>query len=223
MLSASKENIFSVIDLTDIKGILVDIDNTLYSYEPAHRNALKACFQTFSEEDIEKTLSLESFSINYRDKRTKVTERLHPQGSCRSRLLTFQLLFEELKIHDSYKKALEYESIYWNAFIDKMTLRKDISNFLIESKNNGLSICAITDMQTNFQILKLQKLGMDQVIDFLVTSEEVGVEKPHPKIFNVALHKLNLKANEVIMIGDSPDKDIEGAGNIGIRAYLLEP
>ena len=104
-----------------------------------------------------------------------------------------------------------------------MTLRKDISDFLIESKNNGLSICAITDMQTNFQILKLQKLGMDQVIDVLVTSEEVGVEKPHPKIFNVALHKLNLKANEVIMIGDSPDKEIEGAGNIGIRAYLLEP
>jgi predicted HAD superfamily phosphohydrolase YqeG len=57
MLSNSEENLFLEIDLSSIKGILVDIDNTLYSYEPAHKNALKACFRTFSEENIEKPLS----------------------------------------------------------------------------------------------------------------------------------------------------------------------
>ena len=76
-------------------------------------------------------------------------------------------------------------------------------------------------MQANFQILKLRKLGLDSIIDFLVTSEEVGVEKPNRDIFIFALQKLNLDPSLIVMIGDNHSKDIEGALKIGIQAYLL--
>ena len=74
-------------------------------------------------------------------------------------------------------------------------------------------------MQTSFQIRKLIKLGYKDIS--LVTSEEVGVEKPDEAIFYYALNKINLKPEQVIMIGDSYAKDILGATNIGIQAYQV--
>ena len=52
-------------------------------------------------------------------------------------------------------------------------------------------------MQARFQIKKLEKLKLSKKIDFLVTSEEVGVEKPDLRIFSSALAKLNIKKDQV--------------------------
>ena len=77
-------------------------------------------------------------------------------------------------------------------------------------------------MQARFQIKKLEKLKLSKKIDFLVTSEEVGVEKPDLRIFSSALAKLNIKKDQVIMIGDNHEKAIMGARQYGINAYLLK-
>ena len=76
-------------------------------------------------------------------------------------------------------------------------------------------------MQAHFQVQKLQKLKVDHLIDYLVTSEEAGKEKPHSEIFLLALAKLDLQINNVIMIGDNQIKDIEGAEKLGIKAYQV--
>jgi putative hydrolase of the HAD superfamily len=64
-------------------------------------------------------------------------------------------------------------------------------------------------------------LGLDMYVDFVVTSEEVGLDKPHSAMFSTALTKLNLKNEEVIMIGDDLTKDIDGARKQNIKAYLV--
>jgi putative hydrolase of the HAD superfamily len=56
----------------------------------------------------------------------------------------------------------------------------------------------------------------------MLSSEEAGIEKPSPVIFGKALSKLNLKAEEVIMIGDNEEKDILGAEAMGIKSYLIK-
>ena len=77
-------------------------------------------------------------------------------------------------------------------------------------------------MQAHIQIKKLEKLNADKFIDFLVTSEEVGFEKPNKEIFELALKKMNLEKDQVIMIGDSLEKDVIGAKNFGIKGYRFE-
>ena len=57
---------------------------------------------------------------------------------------------------------------------------------------------------------------MSNYINYIVTSEEAGVEKPHPYIFINALTKINAKAEEAIMIGDDLKKDVKGAKNMHI-------
>jgi putative hydrolase of the HAD superfamily len=50
----------------------------------------------------------------------------------------------------------------------------------------------------------------------------VGIEKPNKKMFQSALEKLRLSTDQVIMIGDSIDKDISGAEEMGIKSYLVK-
>ena len=51
----------------------------------------------------------------------------------------------------------------------------------------------------------------------------VGITKPDPRIFQIALDRLAVSPAETIMVGDSPSADIAGAHAAGIRAALLDP
>lgn len=212
--------IFPDIDLTGIQGVLIDIDNTLYPYEPAHAMALKMCYDTFVA-DFSSLISFETFNQKYREKRNQVTERLAPHGACRSRLFAFQALFEGMKLKQAFNNSLTYETLYWQNLIKNMSLDIGASHFLNRCKKRNLPVCVVSDMQAHFQIQKLQTLGIDHLIDYLVTSEEVGVEKPARKIFIEALNKLGLLPENVIMIGDNEEKDILGAQALGIRTFKV--
>jgi FMN phosphatase YigB (HAD superfamily) len=211
---------FPKIDLESVKGVLLDLDNTLYPYEPAHQTALKSCYDDFWKE----RMSLKEFKILYRKQRDRVTNELHGQGACRSRLLAFMHMLEEIDVQDGqqFTRSLFYSDKYWDSLCKNMVLSDSAHSFLKECHNRRIPVTIVTDMLTRIQIHKIQRLGIESLISYLVTSEEVGVEKPTPEIFHYALSKMNLCINDVIMIGDSPSKDIKGASNLGIKSYLIE-
>lgn len=208
--------IFPKIDIATIQGVLIDIDDTLYAYEPPHTISLSECYQLakkyFNLSEIE-------FKTNYRKHRTNVTNRLIPQGACRSRFLAFQGLFEELKVSNAYEKALEMDFLYWDVFIQNMRVLDTAKQFLLACAKQEIPVCAVSDMTVTVQVQKLKKLGLTDLIDYLVTSEETGAEKPNPIMFTTALKKLGMIATEVIMIGDHLQKDIQAAECLGIKAY----
>jgi len=210
--------IFPNIDLKDVKAILIDLDNTLYQYEPCHQHALLNCFKNFSEFKI----SFQDFAELYKKHRDQVTKLLLPQGACRSRFFAFLHLFEELKSSQSYVKALHLDKIYWDSFISVMKPDDNARNFLDTCKSKDLPICVVTDMLATIQVRKIQKLRLENIVDFLVTSEEVGSEKPSSIIFETALKKLNLTKDDVVMIGDDKEKDVFGARKFGITSYQVQ-
>jgi HAD superfamily hydrolase (TIGR01549 family) len=211
---------FPKIDLNDVKGVLLDLDNTLYHYDSCHIKAITQCYSNYKNHlDID--ISFNDFSTIYRQKRDSVTKRLSPGGACRSRLFAFQEMFEEFDLDNNWELAAQYEEIYWSSIIKNMILAKDASIFLKECKKFQIDICIVSDMTANIQIRKLQKLEVGSYIKYLVTSEEVGSEKPNPNMFKAALNKLNLNVQEVIMIGDSESKDIKGAEALGIKSYKI--
>jgi HAD superfamily hydrolase (TIGR01549 family) len=70
---------------------------------------------------------------------------------------------------------------------------------------------------------KLRDCGLDAFIDVLVVSEEAGCSKPDPRIFQIALERLQCEASDVVMIGDSWAADVIGASDAGIRAIWFNP
>jgi putative hydrolase of the HAD superfamily len=51
----------------------------------------------------------------------------------------------------------------------------------------------------------------------------VGVAKPDPAIFRLALDRLGVPASAAVMVGDVPSIDIDGARAAGVRAVLIDP
>lgn len=211
---------FPNINLNNVKGVLLDLDNTLYSYDICHMAAIQECYSRYKN-NISPSLSFTDFHNIYRQKRDLVTKRLSPSGACRSRMFAFQAMFEEIKLEKGFEIAQQYDEVYWDTLISKISLEQDASIFLQQCKDLEIDICIVTDMIANIQIKKLQKLGIVSNIKYLVTSEEVGAEKPDPRMFQACLNKLNLSPQEVIMIGDSENKDIKGAEAMGIKSYKV--
>jgi HAD superfamily hydrolase (TIGR01549 family) len=70
---------------------------------------------------------------------------------------------------------------------------------------------------------KLEFCGLAAYVDALVVSDDVGVSKPERGIFEIALRRLRVAAEDTVMVGDSWANDIEGAANAGIRAVWFNP
>jgi len=191
------------------KAILLDIDNTLYEYNAAHSSAKKSvmefCTKNFAldEKTIEKA---------YNEARKKIHIELFETASSHNRLLYFQKMCEILSLNP-LQYSFELYNIYWDSFLENIVPFDGVYELLEKYRNK---ICLLTDLTAHIQYRKIEKLKLNKYCQMIVTSEEAGREKPHPYMFMMALQKLDLKAEDVCMIGDSFKKDIFGASNLGI-------
>lgn len=206
------------ISLTNLKAILLDLDDTIYSYRPCHQAGYNACKALASEKY---NIKESDFETAWKAGRDKVHHDLHGQGASHSRLLYVQKLYEKLFQKTNPAFALEMEETYWGTFLNRMQFKPAVEDFLQEAKNKGIKMCIITDLTAQIQMRKWIKLDLGRYIDFLVTSEEAGIEKPGSYVFELAMEKLGVKAEDCAMIGDSEDKDIKGAEALGIKAYKV--
>lgn len=212
------------INLDSIAAILLDVDDTLYDYKQTHEDTIKHFYkQTYlfwSKNSIE---AQDDFIEKYIYARNMVKQE-HPSNALtRSRYLAFFKLLTSLDINENlYNLALSYENLYWHIFIEKMPVLEPYwDHFFKKCAERKINICVVTDMQTRFQVRKLQKLNVSNYIKLMVTSEDVNVEKPSSVIFNKAFTLLKTDPKNVLMLGDSLSKDIEGAENVGCRAIRI--
>lgn len=68
----------------------------------------------------------------------------------------------------------------------------------------------------------LQDFQLEVYFNSIIESALVGIRKPNPAIFSLGVEKLNLKAEKVVVIGDSYDKDIVPATSIGCKTIWLK-
>lgn len=202
-----------------IKAVLMDLDNTLYNYYPPHKKALSETYKIFNKKI--KKISKEKFTRLFNLSRIEIHQELSGTASSHNRMLYFQRLIE--KTHNTVEPRfiLQLYNVYWNNFLKKMKLDKGVLDTLKKLKNQDLKIVLVSDLTTNIQLRKMQKLKITPYIDFLVTSEEAGSEKPHSIMFLLSLRKLNLLPQETIFVGDDDDKDISGANSSGISTVWI--
>jgi len=190
-------------------GILFDTDNTLYPYDPAHLKAMSALklkisnTLNVSEKDIEK---------NFNQARSEVKILLKNSAASHSRLLYIQRMLEFFGLGSQVLLALDFEQTYWRVFLSEAKLFPDLEKFLEELRLLQMPMAIVTDLTAQIQFRKMVYFDLDHYFDFIVTSEEVGHDKPHRLPFEISLKKMNLnKKKDIWFIGDNPKNDIEGA------------
>lgn len=90
--------------------------------------------------------------------------------------------------------------------------------------DQGVKLGIITNGFKQLQKVRLQKTGLIDYFDSVITSEEVGVAKPNPAIFQAAMEHLAVTdKSKVLMVGDTLESDILGGNRFGIDTCWLNP
>lgn len=188
--------------------VLLDLDDTLYPYDPCNAAGMAAAQQVAAEQ---LNLSPKDFLACFADARAEIKNRLGSTAASHSRLLYFQRTGERAGFSTQPLVALQMEQAYWRAFLDAAALFDQAMDFLDDLRIAGIPAIIVTDLTAQIQFRKIIHFGLDRAVDWVVTSEEVGADKPNAANFELALAKLGGVEGTVWMIGEAPAKDIAGA------------
>ena len=97
----------------------------------------------------------------------------------------------------------------------------DAREAILGLKERGYRLGLISNFEPWLEDL-LQRLGLADHFSVLVISGKVGVEKPHPRLFEIAMERLGVSPGECLHVGDSPNSDYLGARAVGMDAVLLD-
>ena len=182
-----------------IKAVIFDIDNTLYSYDENHIYGMEAlavyCRDSFG-------ITTDEMQACYRKAGRIMTDRIGTDtAAIHSRMLRMQCMLELLE----------------QPLFQHIQSNPVILEFMKELKKRKIRIGIGTDMTAYVQYRKLEAIGVTSYIDFIVTSEEAGAEKPHYHFFDICVEKAGVRPEECAFIGDNVRKDIEGAWESGMK------
>lgn len=190
--------------------VLLDLDNTLYSYAPCNEAGMAAASELAQRQ---LNLSPEDFGQCFRDARTQIKAALGKTASSHHRLLYFQRTVERAGFASQPGVALQLEQAFWRGYLDAIELYPGVMPFLHDLRIAGIPVVIVTDLTAQIQMRKLVILGLDTVVDWLVTSEETGADKPDPRPFELALAKLGGVEGTIWFIGDDEKSDMQGSRN----------
>ena len=92
----------------------------------------------------------------------------------------------------------------------------EVIDTLTKLKATGLKLAIVTDAPVLKAYRRLDSVGVTEFFDIVVTVTDTGKKKPSPEPFTEALKRLNLTKEEVIHVGDWPERDIKGANEFGM-------
>ena len=201
--------------LSGIKAISFDVDGTLWDFEDALARGLEAAMREVRLIDPEGT---EGLTVDHLDQAWMV-ERDRQWGT----------ITDLVKLrHDAMRRAF--------AGID--TPDKDLANratdaYLEERNRNSRPFAdvvpgleALHGMYTLGTLtngsMRPERLGLEKYFDFIVMSvEHGGIEKPDPRIFEVAVREARCEPHELLHVGDHIEYDVRGANDAGVRSVWL--
>ena len=105
----------------------------------------------------------------------------------------------------------------------QMALLPGATGVLELCRAHGLPLALVTNGPADMQRAAVRAVGLEGYFERLVVSgdAEVGVRKPHPRIFARACEVLGAAPDETLMVGDNLEADVRGALSFGMRAVYL--
>ena len=199
----------------NIKVISFDLDDTLWSGTDViiHAEKTMTSWMVINTPKISQSLSneeLRSRKIQFIKSNPKLRYKI---SQARIQFLTD--LFSEFNYPQPKELAKECFQVFYDAR-QKVTLFENVIDVLTEL-NKKFTLIAITNGNAN-----VQAVGLEEYFDFCLNSEDFDFPKPHGDIFQAALAKAGISADQCLHVGDHPEHDMLGAKEVGIKTCWLE-
>jgi putative hydrolase of the HAD superfamily len=91
---------------------------------------------------------------------------------------------------------------------------------LLKDRNYYLGIVTDTVQPLHVKINKLERGGIGHLWDSITPSSEVGVQKPDPRIYQLAMQQLGVTADQTVFVGHK-STELEGARNAGLKTVAF--
>lgn len=207
---------------TTIRLLCFDLDDTLWSTKQVMIDAEKGVYQLLEELApilTERYEVMELFQARlgfWKKTMAEEPEMRHQIGTMRRR--SMQYILEQ----NGYIAA-DAEHISAQAFERFMELRHKPIYFeqaieTLEILRPHYQMAAITNGNACSE-----RLGLGHLFDLHISAEELGIGKPEALPFQTALNHFNLRAEQVVHIGDNPEDDILGAHRMNIHSLWFNP
>lgn len=195
------------------RAVFFDLDDTLCDYAGARRERLRHAFLQTGDPRL---AGLPVAAMNELISRSIA---LHPHGVDHfPELLTAEGVGDQ----EAHARAMTW---YRTHRFHGLALFPDAVRVVAATRCDDRGRCrpvgVITNGPADVQRAKLNLLGVEGIVDFTLVSGEFGVGKPDPAIFGEALRRAGVPPADSLMVGDTLEYDVAGAGASGVRSAWL--
>jgi putative hydrolase of the HAD superfamily len=115
--------------------------------------------------------------------------------------------------------GLWLDHVRWNLW---SLVPDGLGEALEEARGRGVRVAVVSNSEGMLDELFVA-LGVRRHLDLLLDSGKIGIEKPDPRIFRMALDAFGLEPDQALHLGDSIATDVDGARAAGMRVALVDP
>jgi putative hydrolase of the HAD superfamily len=204
----------------DIQAVLFDIGDTLLDATGIQQRALTATVEQLAARHL--IPDTEAFLATY------------GQVDAEMEAIDLNHLYSDMRLIEGTLTALglvvdnRVTGFFLTRYRDlvRQAIVPDISLIRLfeELAGDGYALGIVSNGTTVEQLEQLVRLGIIQYLDPIVISQQVGLAKPDPQFFDLAAWRLKIarrNMSRILLIGDRPDVDVQGAHMAGMKAGLL--
>lgn len=136
-------------------------------------------------------------------------------------LPAYRGLLEACWADDSLDHARKVAWAFRRAATTKFRLYPGVFDMLTQLRSAGLRVALVSNAQSCYTRPELELTGLGDVFDEVVISSDEGVRKPSAELFRSALVRMNVEPEHVVMVGNDPRNDIDGARMANIDGIYL--
>lgn len=185
-----------------LRAILFDLDNTLYDLRAHWMACLRVALASVAHATSHDLETLALLALKDKIWINQLPDFLRSQG------ITTPHLIEEA--------FTRYRDIWFTT----LTLDPDAPP-LLTTLGARYRLALVTNGPSWTQRPKIEQFDLASYMHAIIVSEEVGVAKPDPRIFHIALQALAVTPDEALFVGDSPEHDLWGAAQAGMPAIWV--
>lgn len=201
-----------------IRAVIFDLDNTLTDFMRVKDAAIEAATDAMIDAGLDARLP-RSPDETARARVVRRVREVYDREGIEYQKVFNSYLQEELGAVD-YKFLAAAIVGYRRARDSALVPYPHVHLTLHTLLRRGLLLAVVSDAPRESAWLRLVYLNLHHLFDHVITFEDTGLRKPDRAPFVAALERLGVSADEALMVGDWPDRDMAGATALGIRTVF---
>ena len=206
-----------------IKAVFFDLYHTLIRYDPPREELQARALKDFGI-DVRPGILRRAMVVADQFMYQELAHSPLSQRSAEDKMALYaryqEILLKEAGVEASEQLILGLLG-KMRQFDMKVVLFDDVVLALTDLKGRGIIVGLISNVDRDISTL-FGELGLTSLLQVVMTSQDVGCNKPQPEIFRKALRRAGVEASEAIYVGDQYQVDVVGANKAGIKGLLLD-